>query len=539
MERRRAVEIELRKAKPPGGGLRTRNNIQPDENRGNVVSHFVKDILQDNANLQLGIVELKEMLDRSNEEVERLRHVMDQPEPPTSPSGTPTPTLGAELSAKELHVHHHYHAPATSAATTPKAPRSQVSRRSRKKRASVASGSSSGYTTPRSSVSVIHSPARGSTASAILSQTSVTIPHARNQRWSMQSNQTGFTNSSSLPSSPYTDSVFDRVFSDMGTELSRPTSPESSGALSPLATGSSGLPGHQRNDSIPRLSLDGTMRTASEGTVSVSQQLSSAVRNNGKGKSKRESFTPDFDAWQAGHSTILEENEDLDFNQQEPTQGSSDENTEFSLYKPFAPKMRRAASHESLLSVSGMDIHTLRSRPSQLLVGHRLLSSSPSSASLSSQAVLSGASATAIRPALSRVENDSRSYLSNLAASQRKPLAKKSSVGNLGQKVGGWVRGRWGYAAAAPPSPTQTPTPTLTTDTASIDSVPKSIKSASSIISANGALAQSPRKPTMLLRSPGINQPGPIFGFAPEPKLPKRVITTGVDEEALRECLEN
>jgi hypothetical protein len=488
-----------------------------------VVSYFVKDILQDNANLQLGIVELKEMLDRSNEEVERLRQAVNQP---TSPLRTPS--LGAELGAKELHVHHHYHAPKT-VAEQAKVSRTPVQRRSRRKRIGLTSGSSSGANTPRSSISVINSPAGASATSAILSQTSVTIPQHRlsRQRWSMQSNQ---TTSSSLPSSPYTDSVFDRVFSDMATDMSRPTSPESDGGVSPsYSSNHQDYYGHRRSDSLPRMSLDAGFRTASEGASTFSQQLTAGVRGNGKGKAKRDSFTPDFDAWQAGHSTILEENEDLDINNPETTTGESEDHSESSpTPQLIRPRLRRAASHESLISISGMDIHTLQSRPSQLLGGRMLVSSSPSTAS--TQAVLSGASAFALRPSASRTENDSRSYLSGIAASQRKPVAKKASTGTLGQ-LGGWVMGRWGTAP--------TTTTATSNDTASVSSGPKSIRSASSVVDASGAINKPALTPLIKVRSPGINQPGPIFGFAPEPKLPKQVVSSSIDEEALRDCLEN
>jgi hypothetical protein len=574
MERRRAVEAELRIAT---GRSRGAGVLPQDDSGGNVVSHFVKDILQDNANLQLGIVELKEMLDRSNEEVERLRVAMNQPEPPTSP--VQTPNLGAELGAKELHVHHHYHAPKTVVEQT-KITRTPVQRRARRKRISLTSGPSSGTNTPRSSISVIHSPSGVSAASAILSQTSVTVPQQRlsKQRWSLQSNQTGFTSSSSLPSSPYTDSIFDRVFTDFPNDLSRPTSPESGGGLSPReASVHATYFGHQRGDSIPRLSLDAGMRTSSEGApTTFSQQLTTGMRSSGKGKSKRESFTPDFDAWQAGHSTILEENEDLDLVSQDTTTGESEDPSEASSTpQVMIPLLRRATSHESLMSISGMDIHTLQSRPSQLLGGRMRLSSTPSTSS--TQAVISGASASAMRPSVPRTDSDSRKYLSGIAASNRKPVSKKASTGTLGQ-IGGWVRGRWGAAptttttststtstSTAPTASTATATASTATAstatatastatastatatisatsnyTASVSSGPKSTKSSSSVLDASGALSNPlPTPPIFKVRSPGINQPGPIFGFAPEPKLPRKVISTGVDEEALRECLEN
>ncbi|KAF2211797.1 hypothetical protein CERZMDRAFT_121438 [Cercospora zeae-maydis SCOH1-5] len=133
MERQHAVEKELDSA---AGRLKGAAAIKTAGNGTNVVSHFVKDILQDNANLQMGIVELRDMLQNSNEEVETLRKQLsvhqpvvsaaDLPEPTTSPI---RPHLKEEMrraTSQELHVHHHYHAP-----NTPKAP---IVRRPKKKR---------------------------------------------------------------------------------------------------------------------------------------------------------------------------------------------------------------------------------------------------------------------------------------------------------------------------------------------------------------------------------------------------------------------
>ncbi|KAK3100820.1 hypothetical protein LTR53_018968, partial [Teratosphaeriaceae sp. CCFEE 6253] len=81
----------------------------------------------------------------------------------------------------------------------------------------------------------------------------------------------------------------------------------------------------------------------------------------------------------------------------------------------YRPTLRRAASHESLMSVSGMDIHTLKTRPSQLLAG-------PTRRPLAARAELSNAHAHAARTTatLSRPAGDSgRALLSGMAAEQR------------------------------------------------------------------------------------------------------------------------
>jgi hypothetical protein len=43
----------------------------------------------------------------------------------------------------------------------------------------------------------------------------------------------------------------------------------------------------------------------------------------------------------------------------------------------------------------------------------------------------------------------------------------------------------------------------------------------------------------MQIRGFGVNQSGPIFGFAPEKKLEPVVLMSGLDVEALRESLED
>ena len=555
MERRRAVERELQNAAGRLKGAAAAKTMP--EGTSNVVSHFVKDILQDNANLQMGIVELKEMLDRSNEEVERLRQVMAQggdARGPDSPEQQPTtPSLGAELNAKELHVHHHYHAPSPAKVDGLKAPRREFQRRPKKKRAGLPGAFLPPSHTPRSSVSSMHSP----TTSAIISHTSASVPQQGRapKRWSIQSNQTGSSTFSSLPSSPYGDSVFDRVFSDVATDVSRPTSPESSNdALSP---GGFGLVKHRRKDSIPQFHLDdGTMRAVSDSVVPTTRSLQNSSTN--KGKARLESPLLEYDSWQTNqhHSTIMEE-EDEDTDGPGTERPSTPEELRQQIHNHVTPprdipKLRRAASHESIISIHGADIHTLQSRPSQLLVGSsgRRMFSAGSPATSTVQAEASHSSAVVASFSASRSpfgaagDSLSHSYLASTLKAARPsanaPLAKKSSMGQLGQ----WVMGRWGYTPAPPqPPPPSSPAQAVKPELAQAkisSSSNTAVETASVSSAGSGAAAsKSPSAtPRMFMRAPGINQKGPIFGFGPEPQLPRTVVTTkAVDEEALRESL--
>lgn len=541
-ERKAALEAQLH---APGLDRASSSKTLPQAKGGNnVISHFVKDILQDNANLQLGIVELRELLENSHEEVERLRVLVAQhADEPTA--GAATPTLSAELSmggTKEYHVHHHYHA--SPAAESLKTPKGQIHRRPKKTRARLSSGQFtpvSVTSTPRSSISVLK-PSSPTSAGAIMSPASITIPRQK-ARWSMQSNQTGFTSSSSLPSSPSGNSIFDRVFNDAATatDVSRPTSPESNSGLSPRAGNYFDRlePSKRRKSSQTRVSLDETVASSSQ-DIPIITPLPKSRPSPLATHAKRNSILSTLDIVSPRHSTIIEEAEGLSPSKQKLALDTDnrDSPTSPSDSSP-APPLKRVASHESIFSVSGMDIHTLPHRPSQRFIGNRIISA-PSAGATLSATVLSDASATAVRPSLYRKalnggDSFSRSYLSGVAGVQRageQTLRKKPS---MGQKVGGWLYNRWaGSYTEEPFAPTGAAT---TTVTAAVDarSVSSAAKSMGSQDSAKKIAVPMPRKP----RPPGVNQPGPIFGFGPESATPfKAALEPGeINTEVLRESL--
>lgn len=200
--------------------------LENGSGRNSVVSHFVKDILQDNANLQMGIVELREMLTGSNEEVEHLREQMMlyQPAVLSNEDGSSKICLKSELArisnleaVPELHVHHHYHP-----AGRPKAvsrEKSYGSRRPRNRR----NFTTQGIPAPPSDLQALRTPSvpNMSTMSAtstaeIPSQEPATNPTPQplhRTRWSVQS----FSSiaPSTVPSSPQSahraSSIFDSI----------------------------------------------------------------------------------------------------------------------------------------------------------------------------------------------------------------------------------------------------------------------------------------------------------------------------------------
>lgn len=513
MERQRVVEKEL---ETTPGRLNGAAAAKTAKHGSTVVSHFVKDILQDNVNLQAGIAELREMLDNSNEQVEILRDQLAQYTPTDmtsdleSPAPSARPNLEKEIKRasmqQEVHVHHHYHAPAEHSRKA-----SLTLRRPKKKRNVIGSGlftPSAGSRTPRSSISAA-SPYTPSSTAAILSQTAASIPHRNVNRWSMQSHMT----SSSMLSSPQSiypaSSIWDR--DDSLIDSSRPTTPDSEAPTSPYFIHQSK---RSSSGSYFRALPQPAFRDGASDRFEDYDQSPYNFSADGQGR-------PDDQAVTGGHGAILEEDEGNHMDSSVPPtdEGGAHlpsfiDDTEISAYtRPTIldeniytrPRHRRAASHESLISVSGMDIHTLQSRPSQLLTAQ-------SSRSFSSQASVTAtlSLAHAARPALmSRTSSSSRSILQGVAAEQK---ASSTPPRGLGQRVGGWVFGKWG----------STPTPTVTVS-APMDQIKVDKK----------RLSTTATK----LRPPGINQAGPIFGFGPEPQLPREPILRTLNEEELWECL--
>ncbi|OCL09809.1 hypothetical protein AOQ84DRAFT_431152 [Glonium stellatum] len=576
MERRRAVEIELETAAGRLKGAAAARTGGREKNGSNVVSHFVKDILQDNASLQMGIVELREMLLNSNEEVERLREQLQAHQPILLDENIRTPSLQKELGSEptinqELHVHHHYHAPPEPKEEFIKT-RTHIHRRARKKRNVVTTGHftpPASAHTPRSSVSKISaitpSPKTAtstSSSAAILSQTFVTIPQS-SHRWSIHSNQTGTSiAASSAPGSPYSSShrassIFDRVFNDTTFDSSRPTSPESNDPGSPLflpSSGSEELAGKlesvvhkkpQRSGSqglkllsctpIRSISLPITKSTLANATITEIGPRSERINNHRD--------IDDLYLTPSGQPTIPEENEDTSERDSlsTPTPPSDISTEDIYSHMQTQPSLRRVASHESLISISGMDIHTLRSRPSQLLLPNNPRFTSPSTSVTSSKPVLSAMTATATRASMSRRNLDSstynRSLLYGMAAEQRGGLKTKEIKETLGQRVGGWVFGKWGFT----PTSSSSTTSRVSSNLSSTSNKATGVNSREdNITRSSGEPSTSSSESTAPVQSssPGLTQPAPSFGlFGPDPITQCEVVVNNIDEQALKELL--
>ncbi|KAL4901794.1 hypothetical protein BDW74DRAFT_169979 [Aspergillus multicolor] len=534
MERRRTVERELEGA---AGRLKGAAAAQNLARTGvtSVVSRFVKDILQDNANLQMGIVELREMLDSSNQEVQNLRDqiVSHQPLAPAAEGGRPRPTrtLSQELDAnesrrvsQEFHIHHHYHTP-----PVPKKEKSTLFRRSKKRR-SLGNPPMHFNSNTQPSRKIKHrSQPSTSSASTILSQTSVSIPPTTShpQRWSLQSPVPPDSMASS-PQSAYRSSmsIFDRV--ERGFDTSQPTSPDSAIFTSPLRNGryKSGGP------SDAYRTLDG----ADDGPMSDDE----------------------FSEFQL-QSVIPEEAEDA-ASVSRPQSPAADDDI-FSTSTPYR-RMRRATSHESLFSVAGMDIHTPSHHPSRmsdfapgalpLRVQRRIMSSELASTPPATSAITVTAGRDPTKP--SSPHQSPQSILASVAGSRQvqqeaeaNPLPQTTMddsaltptrLLSIGSRVGGWVRGRWGTAPTSSPRRALNP---LTEADEPCQSPAQSCVSSMHSVEHQGntssSAAQPRKRPPPRFRYPGVNQKGPIMGFRPPPPPPVSIHAEQIDEGLLRESL--
>jgi hypothetical protein len=186
------------------------------------------------------------------------------------------------------------------------------------------------------------------------------------------------------------------------------------------------------------------------------------------------------------------------------------------------PSLRRSNSHESLVSISGMDIHIPKNRSSQIFALGRGFSSTtiptcrtlPSSRPLAS-IVEVNASSSNLRSASDSASVSSISMLSGLAASgsslspQSSANAKDEWQGGLGRLVGDWVRGKWGIAPMA----------------------------STGDLRAKAAATASPKPNPFSGRPPGINQKGAIPGLRPPVRTPSEVHARVVNEGLLKESL--
>lgn len=596
LERERILERELGGAEGRLKGAAALQGLKGQASGSNVVSHFVRDILQDNANLQAGIAELRELLQTSNDEVQNLREqiMLHQPvgnDLPESAAASPRP-LSEQLNwssttkqvQQEVHVHHHYHAKIAG-----KKDRTPTVRRASRKRTVVGLGvlpsppDSSAPSTPTAGP-------RRFVSSPVL-PIALHQPQARRNRWSVQSAATGTSQLSSFPGSPrsYYDrssTIFDRL--EAGEESSRPTSPESAAGFSESMFHRIKYQKNIDDDNAPleeevvtdecfdetdlvipetatesldliAEELDAPDALSRDLTPKPSQILSTPTRNTNIAEPKLpEPLRPPDDAnlpdpiVQAipseANSRAASSLSPQFLASPEPVPSAEAEDPsnvyDFRTVLDIAaqPTLRRKGSHDSLVSISGMDIHIAKrptmgtSHSSNLLKGNRAYFTRPPSAtrtyasaqplasvteftalssmrSLSSDHRLPTSSAIGTTQTPTKTTSLSIEALSGIAGLSSPVQSESPSSSGIGRLVGGWVRSKWGVAP---------------------------VKSSGDLRSQARTQPQIPVEPLPLFtgRSAGINQPGAIPGFRTTRNAPTAEVQVKmVDEQGLRDIL--
>ncbi|KAK4459709.1 hypothetical protein QBC42DRAFT_340134 [Cladorrhinum samala] len=566
MERQRNMEKELNTAAGRLKGAAAVKSITDSKASGGVVSHFVRDLLQDNANLQLGIAELREMLVSSNDEIQMLREQLLCHQPAEVPVAGPsepiqdsasTKTLRAELEESqptspqagskvphEVHVHHHYH-------VTTKPELKKV----KKRRVGLSSGTFTPpriFSAPTSPMGPTanwnrHALRRGLPAPLALSEESPGMPPDGHWYNNGDEAHSEFA-PSSAPSSPQSNnrnSVFDRM-----VEVSYPCSPTTS--VDP--TSPAWRAGHRKRPSefSTRSIFETAMfqRDASNHYRAPSQThphphplTHSVLCDNQSGRSQTSRYHNEHHDDESDISST--DAGDLMSPRSRHYDGRSTQRSR---------GLRRVASQESIMSLSnGLDIHTLQGRPSQLALQPLGLSAAGTN--------ISGITA---RPTLSSAGLDgkrSTAYLRDLAVSKTReagrtvstparsntdsirPIQNTTRASSALGKLVSW-RPWGGNASAGSPQPSPetsaASTPALEPTTA-VPSIPSSTTASESSNSPPGTVSSAGA-----FRPPGINQRGVIPGFNEYwalharrgPKSKVSVDNMGHIEEALREALE-
>ncbi|RCI12751.1 hypothetical protein L249_0524 [Ophiocordyceps polyrhachis-furcata BCC 54312] len=497
MERQREIDRQLDTAAGRIKGAAATKTLQEQKSSNKIVGHFVRDLLEDNANLQLAMAELREMLMSSNDEIQLLRDQIMHHQPICQDDDGPPPTLKDELEtahdmaslSQELHIHHHYHQAVRS-------PRKQDVRKPRKRRHGFlpTACTSPATLSPKPSAhwaAPVSSPAAPALLSATVGETTLVAPRPRHSWGGMSSMVSDF--SSSAPNSPPSKRasvVFDQAVVD------------ADGVASPATSFD------------PMSPTWGTIQSKrSSGCSSRSfQSMSMSVMEPGPvtpcGKQPARHAFPE--------NTIHEEDEDEDGSQElgKDAELVVDASEDQKSDATTCVRLLRAPSHESIMSLAGgLEIHTLRSRPSQMTL-RRLGGADAVVTGVTARPTLSHASGKRSDVALRDHFAGLHSPRSVSSPQRPSPGSSPASVGGAGTfgRLVGWRL--WPSGGSRPSSPLNLSKP------------------------------PDKDKDKDVGRVPGINQPGAIPGFqhywaAQKRKgAPAQVTASVVDQEALHEGLQ-
>jgi hypothetical protein len=440
LEKQRSMEKDLDTAAGRLKGAAAARGLNGSgSGKGPVVSHFVRDLLQDNANLQLGIAELRSMLLTSNDEIQTLREQLLYHQPADYEEVGRAPTLRTELAehqvspakqSQELHIHHHYHVP------------HKVERKKPKRRQIMAPGVSTppfGSSPPTPSVAQWRQQqlAQGPGVARLLghgAHDSVSTTSGPSNRWSMFSDQPsefapssvptspisnprysmlepGFVEPSSIPNTPiaYASSIAPpwpvEHKAPLAAGLVTPATPDlrSSKRRSPVADASPvGRSGTVRRNRPTDLTQEGAAITKQDTVAEASARSPLSIVHGPSVPPVLSPLTSPASAADDTETTITtstaiteeaEEHTGLVSAPRSPVKlFAGDKTTTPPLSPTPRPALRRTVSHESIMSLAnGMDIHTLKARPSQL-----------SLRPLGATAAGTGISAVTARPTIAR-----------------------------------------------------------------------------------------------------------------------------------------
>lgn len=554
LERQREMEKDLNTAAGRLKGAAAAKSLNNGKNGSSVVSHFVRDLLQDNANLQLGIAELRELLLNSNDEIQHLREQLAYHQPVPEGEASAASTLRAELEpsdqspqrtplptskSQELHIHHHYHVTNKADLKKPK-----------KKRQSLNPGifAPPNMSYPSTPPNGQWPSNQGSPVPAMISNSArnsvSTIP---SNRWSVFSEQLSEFAPSSVPSSP-TSNPRNSMF-DPGIQiLSIPTSPTTS--VDPMSP--TWRSHHKKQASeVSRISFLAPAPLQLD-APDTSPPRESTPRPSPQTDVEEESFEDDnFDEPEITATAVTTDDSAVE-SSASPTSTQDTAFSDMQLSPNFElsqdpttprPRLHRAMSHESIISLSGgLDIHTLRARPSQLTLRP-----------LGAASADTGLSAVTAMPTISRGSTPGkrgsmvlRDNLIGLPLPRTAVRAVSGSVSpslsaaSSGQRSASGGLGRW--VGWRPWGGTVTSNPSTAVDSSTSATTAQAVESPTSKSGLDGPYKTLREK--HISRASGINQAGSIPGFKEywathqRRGAPAKVTAETIDTEALREVLE-
>ena len=528
MERKRTVQEEQEDAAGRLKGAASASSLNGNDRGTGVVSHFMRDLLQDNANLQAGVVELRELLQTSNDEVQKLKDQLllhpgmlpidSQLEHQKLLEQELDQTVVPQPFSQQVHVFHHYHAKLSNRkGRVPFPPRN-----GRKRTLVGLHLATPVLSMPQTTPSWKSQRKPSSESYASLKPRAEPVL----ERWTAQSIAAGGTGLSSIPSSSYSrrssSSIFDRV--DSVPDLSKPTSPKSVDCPSPNRAHREDpftLPVQAFREDSDGEELSGCNipeEILREMDCKASLVLPRKTRITDQRADKQEAKIPEGEPLLPSDTvrdavngiisettSMAKETPCLDLGTHSSTPSGAIDDSSLSKLV-----LRRASSHGSLVSISGMDIHLTERNHIRAL--ERCISSQPpamkstTAASSVSQPFASviEINASSSRHLSSQDDVSSIALLSGLAATKflgsTSPAVAKPYLSRL---FSGWVRGGWADRPVAPSSELDV----------------KSNMSAS------------------VGRTAGINQRGTIVGLKPPVRTPSEVRVKVLDQALLQETL--